>query len=209
MCAKVIANHRWDVFETRCRGHLLPFAHVTSGVRAVMWECGKGQTDRHTDGRGHFASARPHAKCEKVRCDRRNWQRERTWESAQSGISRVPGRRRRWRSSAWWRRRLVSSAHLRTVAGTFRQLCRPTPAECRVFTSINSQRQTHRRQLLLSSGAAKSGLKLEARSKIKLMERRDRKDNWYTTDRCFWTLLAHISSTCCSSPRVKYCRVHT
>jgi len=36
-------------------------------VRAVVWECGEGQTDRHidrhTDGRGHFASATTHAKC--------------------------------------------------------------------------------------------------------------------------------------------------
>ena len=37
-------------------------------VRAVVWECGEGQTDRHTDTQTavtiiHFASATPHAKC--------------------------------------------------------------------------------------------------------------------------------------------------
>jgi len=38
-------------------------------VRALLWECGDGQTDRHTDGCGHyihFASAMPHAKCNKM-----------------------------------------------------------------------------------------------------------------------------------------------
>jgi len=23
-------------------------------IRAVVWECGQGQTDRHTDGRDHY-----------------------------------------------------------------------------------------------------------------------------------------------------------
>ena len=40
-------------------------------VRAVVWECGEGQTGRHTDRHEHldgcdhihFASATPHAKC--------------------------------------------------------------------------------------------------------------------------------------------------
>jgi len=37
-------------------------------VRVVVWECGEGQTDRHTDGRDqyklHLALATPHAKCD-------------------------------------------------------------------------------------------------------------------------------------------------
>ena len=36
-------------------------------VCAVMWECGKGQTNTHTAVTNiHFASAMPHAKCNKV-----------------------------------------------------------------------------------------------------------------------------------------------
>jgi len=40
-------------------------------VRAVVWECGEGQTDRHTDAQMavatiYFASAMPHAKCNYV-----------------------------------------------------------------------------------------------------------------------------------------------
>jgi len=36
-------------------------------VCAVVWECGEGQTDRHTDGHDniHFALAMPQAKCNK------------------------------------------------------------------------------------------------------------------------------------------------
>jgi len=35
-----------------------------TGVRAVVWECGKGQTDTQTHVTNtHFASAMPHAKC--------------------------------------------------------------------------------------------------------------------------------------------------
>ena len=40
-------------------------------VRAVVWGCGEGQTDRHTDAQMavvtiYFASAMPHAKCNYV-----------------------------------------------------------------------------------------------------------------------------------------------
>ena len=37
-------------------------------VRVVIWECGEGQTNRHTDARDHytvhFASSNTHAKCD-------------------------------------------------------------------------------------------------------------------------------------------------
>jgi len=37
---------------TRWHPHTIPPSYIQ--VRAVMWECGEGQTDRHTDGRGHY-----------------------------------------------------------------------------------------------------------------------------------------------------------
>jgi len=52
---------------------MIPPSHIR--VRAVVWECGEGQTDRRTESTNrhkttvtniHFASAEPHAKCNKL-----------------------------------------------------------------------------------------------------------------------------------------------
>ena len=35
------------------RGYPLPLPEVYIWVRAIVWACGRGQTDRHTDARDH------------------------------------------------------------------------------------------------------------------------------------------------------------
>jgi len=57
--------HRLQIRPKQLEGTLIILpTHIR--VRAVVWECGEGQTDRHAQTRVtsiHFASAMPHAKC--------------------------------------------------------------------------------------------------------------------------------------------------
>jgi len=61
MCGEAWSS-RW--LMTQFTSSTIPRSYIR--VRAVVWECGEGQTDTQTNATSiHFASATPHAKCKK------------------------------------------------------------------------------------------------------------------------------------------------